>query len=114
MKLAWGFAWANIAPALLDGVGSIPLEEICELGTLDYVERFEDYLIPEDIRTRMKTPRVMVSDEAWEQVCTGLLSRGVCELVPHSQVYHLDNFPLFNGMFGVSRKSLWKEWKFSD
>ena len=45
VKVAKGFCWSNIEPALPDGIGSIPLGEICELGTRDFVLNFEDYLV---------------------------------------------------------------------
>lgn len=50
LRLPKSFVWENIAPALLEGVGSIPLSEVCEGGTLDCVFHFEDYLLPEDSR----------------------------------------------------------------
>ena len=73
--------WENIEPALPAEVGTIRLEDVCELGTLDYVVHFERYLLPEDSHVVTRPPRIMVEDDAWEQVCSGLISRGVCEAI---------------------------------
>eukprot|EP00435_Cladocopium_sp_Y103_P065597 s17_g27.t1 len=103
VKVAKTFSWANIEPALPEGIGSIPLTEVCERGTLDYVVNFEKYLLPEESRVYTKPPRVFVMDHDWEQVCSGLLSKGVCRMIPKSEVYHINNLPILNGLFGVSK-----------
>ena len=111
VRLAKPFRWENISPALPEGIGSIPLTEICELGTRDFVLAFEDYLVPEESRVYTKPPRVMVEEDSWEQICSGLLEKGVCQLWPLSQVYHLDGKPLLNGMFSVSKDELHDGWE---
>ena len=103
VRLARYFRWENLSPALPEGIGSIPLVEICDLGTLDYVNHFERYLIPEDERVYTKPPRIMVEDSDWERVCAGLLEKGLCRLISKDEVYHLGGRPLFNGLFGVSK-----------
>ena len=106
IKVAKSFIWENISPALPDGIGSIPLEEVCEGGTLDYITHFEDYLLPEESRVYTKPPRVFVHDEGWKTICSGLLEKGVCKLIPLSEVYHLKGRPIFNGLFGVSKEEM--------
>ena len=103
VKVARYFSWQNIEPSLPEGIGSIPLESVCELGTLDYVSRFKDFLIPAEDRVISKVPRVMVHDDAWEQVCSGLLEKGVCDLIHYSDVYQIDGKLLQSGMFGVTK-----------
>ena len=103
VKVAKYFCWENLEPAMPEGIGTIPLEEVCELGTLDYVLSFTDYLVPDDARVYTRTPRIMVGDEAWESVCKGLLAKGVCTLIPEQKVYHVEGRPLQNGLFGVSK-----------
>ena len=104
VQVARRFRWENVEPALPEGIGSIPLIEVCEGGTLDYIVNFERYLLPEESRVYTKPPKVFVDDDAWEQVCSGLLAKGVCRLIPESEVYHLDHRPLLNGLFGVSKQ----------
>ena len=104
VKLARSFCWRNIEPALPPGIGSIPLDEICELGTLDYILNFEKYLLPDESRVLTKAPRIFVDDGEWEQVCAGLLDKGVCQLLAKSDVYELNGCCLFSGMFGVSKE----------
>ena len=48
-------------------------------------------------------PKVFVPDADWEQVCSGLVAKGVCRVIPLSEVYHLDGKPILNGLFGVSK-----------
>ena len=102
--MARRFRWENIEPALPDGIGSIPLSEVCEGGTLDYVVNFEKYLLPCESRVYTKPPKIFVDDDAWEQVCSGLLRKGLCRVIPESEVFHLDQKPVLNGMFGVSKQ----------
>ena len=103
VRVAKSFSWANVQPALPEGIGSIPLSEVCERGTLDYVENFEKYLLPLESRVYTKPPRVFVQETDWEQVCSGLLAKGVCRMIPLSEVFRVDDKPLFNGLFGVSK-----------
>ena len=103
VKVAKSFCWQNLEPALPEGIGSIPLEEVCELGTRDFVLSFEEYLVPEDSRVHTRPPRVMVNDSDWEEVCRGLLERGVCALLPKREVCRVQGQVLLNGLFGVSK-----------
>ena len=65
MRLKLHFFWANVEPALPEGIGSIPLLQVCERGTLDYVMNFENYLFPEDSRVYTKPLKVFVHDADW-------------------------------------------------
>ena len=103
VRVSRQFSWENIQCALPEEVGQIPLSEVCELGTLDYVINFEDYLLPLEAQVTTKAPRVMVAEESWEQVCSGLLSKGICEVMPVRDLYHIGDTPLLNGMFAVSK-----------
>ena len=103
VRVSKQFRWSNIVSALPDEVGRIPLCDVCELGTLDYVVNFEDYLLPLDAQVVTRPPRVMVAEDSWEQVCSGLVSKGICEIMPIQDLYHVDGSPILNGMFGVSK-----------
>lgn len=111
VKMAQHVRWENLEPAMPEGIGSIPLEEVCELGTLAYVSNFEDYLLPVEDQVYTKAPRVMVYDDGWHRMCSGLLSKGVCEVLPVREVYHLRGQPLLNGMFGVSKEEFHGSWE---
>ena len=73
VRVAKRFRWENLVGALPDEVGKIPLEKVCELGTLAYVNQFEDYLLPIEAQVYTKAPTVMVEEDSWEQVCSELL-----------------------------------------
>eukprot|EP00435_Cladocopium_sp_Y103_P018988 s785_g4.t1 len=111
VKVARSFQWENIEPGFPEGVGTIPLVEICELGTLDYVQHFEKYLLPEESRIYTKPPRIFVEEYGWERVCSGLLERGVCRLLPLSEVYHLQGKPVFSGLFAVTKNEMQGSWE---
>ena len=97
-------SWANLAPAMPAEVASVRLEEVCELGCRHYVEHFTDYLLPGEMQRSMKSPRVLVHDDNWKEVCQGLLKAGVCVPMPESHVYTVDGLPLLNGLFGVKKE----------
>ena len=108
VKTAKSFCWANIKPALPPEVGRVPLSEVCSLGAQHYVNNFDLYIKrPEDWVVK-KAPRVMVSDDAWGDVCQGLVSSGICTYIASEDVFHLGSVPLLNGMFGVT-KDEWHE-----
>eukprot|EP00438_Fugacium_kawagutii_P018228 Skav218343 [mRNA] locus=scaffold755:897997:900780:- [translate_table: standard] len=45
----------------------------------------------------------MVDDDAWERLCTNLLSRGVFDRVHEDDLHQVQGRPLLNGLFGVSK-----------
>eukprot|EP00438_Fugacium_kawagutii_P006880 Skav204949 [mRNA] locus=scaffold3104:7120:25458:+ [translate_table: standard] len=103
VKIARSFGWRNIEPSLPSGIGSIPLEEVCELGTREFVVAFEDYLLPEESRVYTKPPRIMVEEGDWLNISRGLLDKGVCSLLPAREVARVEHKKLFNGLFAVSK-----------
>ena len=111
VKVAKGFQWENIQPALPGQVGEILLEDVCELGTLSYITKFEEYLLPLEAQVYTKPPKVMVQDEAWPHVCAGLVQHGICEVMPLREVYHLRGRPVLNGLFGVSKDEFSGTWE---
>ena len=44
-----------------------------------------------------------MSDYDWEEVCQGLLAKGVCALLPQREVCRVGSKLLLNGLFGVSK-----------
>ena len=70
--------WSNLAPAMPKEIASVPLAEVCELGCRHYVENFRSYILPEELQQATKPPRVLITSEAWTEVCRGLLGNGVC------------------------------------
>ena len=49
------------------------------------------------------TPRVMVSDDDWPAVCSGLVNSGICTFLEREEVFSLGEDLLLNGLFGVSK-----------
>lgn len=111
VRVSMRFRWENIKGALPDEVGKISLEDVCELGTHDFVVNFEDYLLPAEARMYTKPPKVMVEEGSWEHICSGLLAKGICSLMPLDEVFHLDGRPVLNGLFGVSKDEFSDGWE---
>ena len=106
VRTAQKLNWKAVSNSLPEGVGHLELKHFCTLGTRAYVENFEDFLVPEDLRSRVKPPRVMVEEGQWDDLTTGLVERNLCKIMPLEEVYHLHDEPLLNGLFAVG-KSEW-------
>ncbi len=111
VRVARFFRWENLEGALPVEVGRIRLEDVCERGTLEYIKNFEEYLLPKEAQVYTRPPRVMVEEDSWEQVCSGLVNRGICDIMPLSEVYHIEGKPLLNGLFGVSKDEFKGGWE---
>ena len=96
-------SWENLAPAMPKEIASVPLVEVCELGCRHYVENFVSYVLPEEMQQPMKPPRVLITNEAWRDVCKGLLGNGVCIPMLEQDLFHVGDQPLLNGLFGVPK-----------
>ena len=103
VKIAKSFAWANIAPALPKEVGCVPLADVCTYGAKYYVENFDLYIKPKSEWEPITSPKVMVRDDDWADVCRGLLAGKVCRLLKKEEVFDTGNGPLLNGLFGVTK-----------
>jgi hypothetical protein len=103
VRVAKTFSWHNVAPALPNDVGNVPLEAVCELGCRDYVLNFDHYLRPKSEWVISAAPKVMVKGIDWPEVCKGLVESRVCEFILEEEVFHTASGPLLNGLFGVSK-----------
>ena len=103
VKTAQAIEWRNISPALPDEVGSVPLGDVVDLGCKYYVEHFREFLVPEEDQRYTTPPKVMVPQESWDELCEGLLKKGVCSLIGEDEVYRVEGKLLLNGLFGVSK-----------
>eukprot|EP00438_Fugacium_kawagutii_P007999 Skav234605 [mRNA] locus=scaffold5214:352284:358006:- [translate_table: standard] len=103
--------WENVRSALPAEVGTVPLEQVVELGSLHYVKHFEDYLLDPQDQVAVRPPRVLVPPENWEDFCTNLLRLGVFDKVHESELYQVQGKPLLNGLFGVSKQEFDGPWE---
>ena len=103
VKIAMFFKWENIRPALPDEIGRVPLSEVCRLGAKFYVDNFDLFVKDKSEWTLSKPPRVMVREEDWGEVCSGLVERGVCTYLTRDEVFDTGQGPLLNGLFGVTK-----------
>ena len=103
VKIALKFSWSNIAPALPREIGVVPLEDICSEGAKYYVENFDLFLKKREEWPPLTCPQVMVRDEDWAEVCSGLVGAGVCTFLEREEVFDTGDGLLLNGLFGVTK-----------
>eukprot|EP00435_Cladocopium_sp_Y103_P021547 s123_g5.t1 len=103
VKVAQRLKWSRVRPSLPDGVGCLPLQDFCRLGTLHYVQHFEEQLLPPDAIKVPKPPTVMVEQGSWEDLCLGLVAKNICEIWPLDKIFHHQGVPLLNGLFAVGK-----------
>ena len=103
VRTAQSIEWRNVSPALPEEVGSVPLGDVVELGCKHYVDNFRDYLLPTEDQVYVKPPKVMVPAESWDELCEGLIAKGICGLIAEEDIFRVQGLPLLNGMFGVSK-----------
>eukprot|EP00438_Fugacium_kawagutii_P012216 Skav203377 [mRNA] locus=scaffold3573:2116:5712:- [translate_table: standard] len=96
-------AWENVESALPLEVGGVPLQSVVDKGSLNYVLNFEKFLLDPQDQTYVRPPRVMVDENAWETLCSNLLSRGVFDRIHEDDVHQVQGRLLLNGLFGVSK-----------
>lgn len=106
IKVALWFRWSNISPALPREIGVIPLEEVCQHRALYYVKNIDLFLKDKAEWPTIKPPKVMVHDEDWPAVCSGLCQAGVCTVLRREEVFDTGDGPLLNGLFGVSKEEV--------
>jgi site-specific DNA-cytosine methylase len=100
---AQSIQWENVAPALPDEVGAVDLEKVVELGSLEYVCRFPEFLLDPEDQVYIRPPRVMVAPEHWEELCEKLLQKGVFARIHEDDIHRVDGKLILNGLFGVSK-----------
>lgn len=110
VKIALTFRWGNISPALPREIARVPLEEVCELGSQYYVTHFDLFLKDRKHWPPLTSPRVMVKDEDWGEVCEGLVSAGVCHYLTDEEVFDTGDGLLLNGLFGVTKDEVHEGW----
>ena len=99
--------WQNVAPALPQEVGAVPLEDVVGLGckltlrniywtqmTKSHVKRLESWSLP-------KTGSCSVQS-SW---------RGIFDKVHEDDLYEIKGQPLLNGLFGVSKNEFEDGWE---
>ena len=96
---ALSFRWLNVEHSLpkREMAGVVDALEVTSGGIQDFRGNPYKYLKPQDSRVWMKTPRVMVKSEHWDEVASSLVERGICDVVPVSEVIHVDGKATFLG-----------------
>ena len=111
VHMAQSVQWENIAPALPQEVGRVPLESVVEQGCKYYVNHFDEFLHHPEDQHLGKAPRVMVPPEGWEKFCDELIKLGLCDIMHEEEVYKVGGQPLLNGLFGVSKGEFEGSWE---
>ena len=72
-------------------------------GVQDFLSNLCKYLKSEGMRVWMRIPRVMVKTDDWPDVAQGLIYRRICEVIPLSDVLHVDGKSILGGLFGFPK-----------
>ena len=70
------------------------------------MEHFEDFLLPEESRITVKPPKGLVSEGSWPDLCKWLIQRGICDLMPLSEIAIVGGQRLLNGLFAVGKTNM--------
>ena len=105
VHLAKTVRWENVSESLPKAgmAGIVPAAQVCEGGFRDYILHPEKWLKPESDRAYIRPPRIMIPDDAWEEVARGLLARGICGRMKVDEVLHVNGQPILGGLFGVPK-----------
>ena len=102
VRMAQTLNWTAVSCSLPDEVGQLGVRDFCTHGTRHYIDHFEEFLIDPVSRHRARAPKVMEGDD-WPAICQGLIAKNICAVKPIEELYHVDQEPLLNGMFGVGK-----------
>lgn len=108
---AQSMQWENVQSTLPAEVGQVDLSSVVELGSLHYVQHFEEYLLPPEDQIYTRPPKVMVPPSEWERFCGELLQRGVFSKIHEDDLHQVSGQPLLNGLFGVSKGDYTGHWE---
>eukprot|EP00435_Cladocopium_sp_Y103_P043465 s1760_g12.t1 len=103
VRRALPISWKSIEASLPPEVGCLDIRDFCTGGVLHFIDNIDDMLIPWDDQKLGRAPSVMIQEGEWETVAHGLVSRGLCEVVPETSLYRKDNTVLLNGLFSVGK-----------
>ena len=96
--------WESIEASLPTEVGQLDIRDFCEGGVRYYIDHLEEFMVIPDTSTPLRIPKVMVSNEEWDTVAHGLVSRGLCRVMRKSSLFHVGSEPVLNGLFAVSKQ----------
>ena len=105
IRVSKQMTWEGIKLSLPEEVGSLDLRDFCTGGVLQYVTHFADYMVPLDAQVIGRSPKVMVpNDGEWYKIAHGLVQRGLCDVLPKSDLHQVGASTLQNGLFAVSKQ----------
>eukprot|EP00435_Cladocopium_sp_Y103_P068963 s726_g32.t1 len=106
VRLAMPVTWESIEPSLPPECGSLDIRDFCSGGVLHFISNIESTLVPPEDQVPMKAPSIMIRDDQWLTVASGLISRGLCTPIAEDEVYEIQGQKLFNGLFSVSKEEI--------
>ena len=103
VRIAQAISWKSIESSFPPEVGCLDIRDFCFGGVAHFINHIDDTILPVEDQIRLKPPSVMVESKGWEEIACGLVRRGLCEVIPEDEVFHVDHQPLLNGLFSVSK-----------
>ena len=103
VRLALPISWESVEASLPPEVGCLDIRDFCFGGVAHFVNNIDETLLPVEDQVRLAPPSVMIKGAGWDEVAHGLVQHGLCEVIPEDSIYQVNNQPLLNGLFSVSK-----------
>ena len=102
-RLALPIVWKSVESSLPPEVGCLDIRDFCYGGVAHFINHIDETILDVADQVRLRPPSVMIQGDGWEEVATGLVSRGLCEVVSEESIFKIGGKLLLNGLFSVSK-----------
>ena len=103
VRLALPIVWKSVESSLPPEVGCLDIRDFCYGGVAHFINHIDETILDVADQVRLRPPSVMIQGDGWEEVATGLVSRGLCEVVSEESIFKIGGKLLLNGLFSVSK-----------
>ena len=103
VRLAQPICWKSVESSLPPEVGGLDIRDFCYGGVAHFINNIDETILDVVDQVRLNPPSVMIEGDGWEEVATGLVSRGLCEVFSEDSIFKIGGQPLLNGLFSVSK-----------
>ena len=103
VRLAQPICWRNVESSLPPEVGGLDIRDFCHGGVGHFINNIDETIVDVMDQVRLRPPSVMIQGNGWEEVATGLVSRGLCQVVSEDSIFKIGDQLLLNGLFSVSK-----------
>ena len=106
VRLAKPISWQSVEASLPPQVGCLDIRDFCHGGVAHFINNIDNTILPVEDQRRLRPPSVMIEGDGWEEVAHGLVSRGLCQVVPEDSIFKVQGQVLLNGLFSVAKDEI--------